>query len=315
MKIRHEAVLREFDKLDRSTPEHSNMVFDCIARTPEGEETRFARRIVDSKRSWHDSVIVMDGEEVIGSGEDPRPFFWQGSACISAQVFNPQQRLINKVWIKDQDRWLVVVPPYNLPPGKNWMPFVRGDVLYFVHELSPFRVLKASFIHPRDDFLVLDTVIEHPVRVPVSFDKYSRLRGGANAVQIGDLIVGFGHTNDRPVPAPESITHRPFLFVYDWEKRLEYYSFDYEFDDRFRVVDPTSLYRQGDRLYLVTCETEYAWQVTPQKGRICLYSIDIAGEPNESGFGLGGRRLHWWPHDKPSKIRRLLGAWGRPEGT
>lgn len=301
------AVLREFEITQ--APAVGNDVFFAKAYDPDQDvSTTFVRRFGPPDTQYR-SNILMDDTRDIGSGEDPRPFFWRGSVCLSAPTFSPDHGFINKIYIKARDNWVVLIPPEKIVPGKNWVPFVRDDDLYFIHAFSPFRVLKARSLSEQDDFMVLDVVAEHEVPTPKSADNFSRLRGGANAVQIGRRIVGLGHTNDRMDKTHGSTIHRPFVFIYDPDVQLDYYAVDFDFPPTYRIVDPTSLYLQGDTLYLVTCETEKVWQIAPQKGRSCLYTVDLEGFHDEDSIGFGGRRLHRWSHGQPSKIRRLLGPW------
>ena len=80
--------------------------------------------------------------------------------------------------------------------GKNWQPFLMGDELFIVHELTPFRVLGVDVANGRA------TIVRE---VDVSFklrslhQSYPMLRGGCNAVchngasvrtRASDLAVG-----------------------------------------------------------------------------------------------------------------------------
>ena len=311
MIIERVAVLREFEIVEDPGARQANDVFHASAHDPERDElTEFFRRF-GAPRTQYKSNIIMDGVADIGSGEDPRPFYWRGSPCISAHTFSPGHGSINKVYVKTLDRWFTLIPPKNIVPGKNWSPFVRDDDLYFVHEYAPFRVLKADFLSEQDGFMVLDTIAEHHVKTPQSSDGFSRFRGGANALQIDDCVVGIGHTNDRVDETDIGIVHRPFVFVYKPDTCLDYYTFNFDFPDTYRIVDPTSLYLKDGMFFLMTCETETVWSVAPQVGRSCLYKMDLRGALDEDSIGFGGRRLHRWSHDQPSGVRRLLGAWRR----
>ncbi|GAA6163601.1 hypothetical protein NBRC116590_13050 [Pelagimonas sp. KU-00592-HH] len=312
MTLKLVSVLREFTLEDKSTPDNANFVFDSYVNCPTHGLVHFARKIEDSQQPWVDTTVVMNGSQVVGSGEDPRAFLWRDSPCISAAFFNPGHGFINKIYILSENRWLTLLPPDNLDAGKNWSPFVKDGDLYFVHGFSPFRVFKARMLHENDGFLLLDTVAEHEMPTRKADDNYTRLRGGSNALQFGDLIVGVGHTNDRIGPKVHTNTyHRPFFFVYRPDKSLAYYECAFDFPERYRIVDPTSFYEKDGKLFLVTCETEQVWHHTPQQGRICLYELERPGDDNEDSFGFGGRRIHRWPDGQPSKIRRLLGAWRR----
>jgi len=311
MKIKLDSVCREFEITARSTPDNQIFVFDSFVHEPGVGTTKFSRYIDDSFNSWKDTVVVMDDDRVIGSGEDPRAFMWRGSPCCSAQTFNAGHGFINKIYVKNLDKWLILIPPDGIAPGKNWTPFVREDELYFIHGFSPFRVLKAKLLSENDGFLVLDTVAEHSIRTPQSFDNFSRYRGGANALQFGDLIVGIGHTNELRGADSTTMIHRPFVYVYKPDQSVTYCDFDFEFPDTYNIVDPTAFYLQDGTLFLTTCETELVWDLAGQKGRICRYSLEMNGDLDENSFGFGGRRLHRWSHDDPPERRRFLGAWRR----
>ena len=315
MVFKLEQVLREFEFSDQNGTPEGNQVFDAVVLDEGGKPTNFTRRITSIEEPWTNSCIVMDKHNVIGSGEDPRPFFWKGSPCISAVTFSLDHGYINKIFVKNLARWIPIFYFDGGQGGKNWMPFVRDDELYFVHGFSPFRVLKAEYLHENDDFMVVRNVAEHYVRLPKSRDRYPWLRGGSNAVQIGEMVVGIGHTNECRGKTHADTWHRPFVFVYTPDVSLDYYSMNCPFPDEFRIIDPTSLYISDGRLFMVTSETERVWSIAPQKGRTCLYSTSLVEEPDESSFSFGGRRLHRWTSDQPSKVRRLLGSWRRHQGA
>jgi hypothetical protein len=317
MNITFEAVLRDIHIVDDASDRLDNHVFLCQAFNPETNSlTQFTRLFhPNGEKPWVGSAIIMDDVHDIGSGEDPRPFFWRGSPCISSVIYSDLHGFINRIYVKNLNRWFMLVAPKGLNPGKNWAPFVQDDELYFVHEYAPFRVLKASFLSEDDDFLALEIVAEHGITTAVSGDRYSQFRGGANALQFGNKIVGFGHTNQQPGTTKETIVHRPFLFIYEPGVRLDYYACNYDFPSQFRIVDPTSLYFRDGKLCLVTCETEQVWSTFPQTGRSCLYTIDIKGLLDEDSSGSRGRRLHRWSYGDPPQKRRFLGAWRRSKST
>ncbi|MCG3267700.1 hypothetical protein [Yoonia sp. I 8.24] len=317
MDLTFDSVLRAFEITGSAAKGFDNHVFTCQAYDPTLDAiTQFARLIDANEQPPRiRSVIIQGDTTTIGSGEDPRPFFWHGSACICSQVFSPDHGYINRIYVSNTDKWIVLIPPKGVNPGKNWAPFVRDEELYFVHEYAPFRVLKARFVSPHDGFLLLDIVAEHAVTTPTSGDGYSQFRGGTNALQIGNKIVGIGHTNEWRGSTKESIVHRPFLFVYQPEIRVDYYAFDFDFPKRFKIIDPTSFYERDGALYLVTCETETVWSTVPQNGRSCLYLVDIENILDKDGIGSRGRRLHGWAHGEAPQKQRFLGAWRRPKAS
>lgn len=316
MRTKLVSILREFEIVETPRPGSETFVFDSYTYTPEHGLTRYWREIRDTISPWEGSRILMNDGEVIGSGEDPRAFVWQGSPCAMASTYSHGHGHIHKVFVNRLNKWFILIPPHGLAPGKNWMPLVIRDDLYFIHALSPFRLLKARFHEVRDVFMVLDIVAEHDMPTEKSSDGFSQLRGGSNALSIGERVLGFGHTNIRRDPKVEtSMEHRPFIVDYIPGKELAYYSLDFDFPDTYKIVDPTSLYQRDGQLFLVTSETEKVWHRPPQIGRICLYSLNIDGAEHENGFGIGRRRLHRWAHGKTPAKRGFLGAWRRPKGA
>lgn len=314
--IKLKSVLREFTLTDHPTPDTPNCVFDSYTYTPQSGLTRFSRHIKDSRNAWNGTAILRDDGAPIGTGEDPRAFLWRSSPCISAACFSPQHGFINQIYIQSQDRWLTLITPSGVTRGKNWTPFVRDDELYFIHGFSPFRVFKARQNHPNDGFLLLDIVAQHDIATAKSFDGFSRLRGGSNGLQIGNWIIGAGHTSGRlQKNIGTSMIHRPFIFAYHPDHSLTYFDCPFEFPETYKIVDPTSLFLRDGKLQLVTCETQQVWDHAPQQGRICLYEMELPKDENENSFGFGGRRLHRWPDGQTSKVRRLLGSWRRHQAA
>ena len=305
--IKLEKVLREFKLKPFTDGTHQNLVFDAQIWDETNGTSRFVRLIEDSLEAYADTCILDGDGNVLGSGEDPRPFRWRDSHCISVQTYSHDHGSVNKVFICNEDRWITIITPLGLPVGKNWTPFVVNGELHFIHGFSPFRVLKARFVSPKDNTMLVDVVAEHPLNGETSFDGFSRYRGGTAALQLGDLFFGIGHTNLRTSTKVEASTiHRPFLFVYQPDVSVTLFECDFEFAERFNIVDPTSLYVQNGRFYFVTCETETVWHVTPQEGRSCLYSVEIPKSLDVDSLCFGGRQLHQWSSDQPERIWHRL---------
>jgi hypothetical protein len=308
MKLNFEQTLGEISIVGDTPRGADNLVFPSQIFDPTtGQFAQFVRSFhPETGRFGDGSTIIVEGTRNIGSGEDPRPFYWRGSPCISAQTFSDGHGFINRIYVKNSDKWIMLITPKGLNPGKNWAPFVRDGDLYFVHAYSPFRVLKASFLSEKDDFMVLDVVAEHPVTTPVSSDRYSQFRGGSNALQIGNKVVGVGHTNQQLGDTIETIVHRPFLYIYEPDVRLDYYACDFDFPECYKIVDPTSLYLHEGQLLLMTSETEEVWSTFPQSGRSCLYSIDMNGLFDQDNTASRGTRLHWWPREEAPQRRKFF---------
>ncbi|KPA20832.1 hypothetical protein shim_30800 [Shimia sp. SK013] len=307
------SVLREFSVLEDAPAGADHLVFESQTFHPDLGITRFGRHIPKMSEAWLNNTILMNGDTVVGTGEDPRPFIWRDSPCITAQSFFPGFGFINKIYVAREDRWIQLIPPHSIRKGKNWMPFVRDDTLYFIHGFDPFIVLRGRLEHENDNFMLLDIVENFKTRTPKTIDKFSIFRGGANALWTGDRVIGIGHSNNAPENSRISIEHRPFVFTYEPGKALSIDAFPFDFPDTYKIVDPTALYVQDGTIYLTTCETERMWFDTPQRGRHCLYELGRESDLHENSLGFGGRRLHRWTLGETSAIGRLLGARGRPE--
>jgi len=253
-------------------------IFDSITVNSIGNQFKFVRHIPTSVR-WQDSKNVLNDTQEIGTGEDPRAFLWKGVPCMSTIAYSYEHGYFNRLYHTELSRWFNLIPPKEVKSGKNWSPFTIGEDLYFVHEFTPFRIFKARPLNSKhDNFLFFDTVAEFPVPPIPSVDGYASLRGGSNGLLIKDSVFGFGHTNEHVGEKRfENIIHRPFL----WEiktgmefKALTYDSITVPFDNSYMIVDPTSLFMENNILYLLTCETEFPWNVTrDQNARICKYEV------------------------------------------
>jgi hypothetical protein len=267
------SIIREF-KFDETSS-----IFDSIAVNSKGERLCFTRNIPLPVR-WQDSKSFLNYTIELGTGEDPRAFLWKGVPCFSTIVYSYEHGYFNRLYHTEQSRWYNLIPPKNVISGKNWTPFTIGEDLYFLHEFSPFRIMKARPLNSvHDSFLFFDTIAELQTEIGTSVDNYCSLRGGSNGLLIKDTIFGFGHTNEyRGDKKFENIIHRPFLWAIKTglEFNIEIKEPIREpFDDRYMIVDPTSFFIENNCFYMVTCETEYPWNVTrDQHGRICVYEVN-----------------------------------------
>jgi hypothetical protein len=229
----------------------------------------FSRNV--SNFSWPNTSIKINGE-IIGLGEDPRAFDMMGSpACFSIR-FNEIERFVPQLYIKGDDGWdsIKIQMEDDLPVGKNWNPFVYNEEIYFVHEISPFRVLKLEGDTVKTVFSIdIDSDI-----MPI--DKYSVLRGGCNGLQISETtVMGFGHSNHASdVSDINSIIHRPFVWSVNMQtQKVDIINLDFPWDSKYNIIDPTALITINDEIVLQTCETELVWNNNNQSGRHCLYKV------------------------------------------
>ncbi len=137
--------------------------------------------------------------------------------------------------------------------GKNWQPFLRDGELFAVHEMAPFRILHidvgsglARVVEERDVGFNLFSF----------YEPYPMFRGGSNAIAQGSEIVGLGRTTSQ------RYRHQPFLWHLQSEGRLsvEFSSFFHDFNRRgYNIIDPTSIFFQGEDLMVGLCCSERDW--------------------------------------------------------
>jgi hypothetical protein len=234
----------------------------------DGQEYTFARNV--QNLSWGSTQIKIN-DEIVGPGEDPRAFDLLGiPACYSVR-FTERDRFIPQLYIKGDSSWESIRMRMgdNIDAGKNWAPFVYENEIYFVHEISPFRVVKLE-----GDVVYSVFAKDLPAEIQ-PLDSYPSLRGGCNGLDIGNgLVLGFGH--DNYANTRDTIKHRPFGWCANMlDQSVDIISVDHNWDDKFNIIDPTAFILKDGQYYLMTCETELAWHISEQAGRVCLYTINF----------------------------------------
>lgn len=268
--LKLKSVEREY-KLGETTT-----IFDSIGVTSSGERFNFCRYIPPWV-PWPDSLVLFNGRE-LGSGEDTRAFLWKDIPCVYTNSYSYEHSYHNKIYHTGYERWFFLILPKKLEPGKNWSPLVVRDELFFIHEISPFRLLKARPIkNEKDSFIFLDTVFELPVKSLTSVDNYSTLRGGGNALPYENCFIGFGHTNEyKNYRIFEDIIHRPFLWKLETGLTPSVTIFPAitePFEESYQIVDPTCFFIENGKYYIMTCETQLPWYTRNQNGRSCIYEV------------------------------------------
>ena len=234
-------------------------------------DTIFSRNV--SYHQWPNTKVKANGK-VVGLGEDPRAFDLFGIPACYAVRFNEQERFVPQLFMQSEDSWdcIKIQMGNNISPGKNWSPFTYNGDVYFVHEMSPFRVLKLSGDVASEAFTCAIPADIMPI------DNYPSLRGGSNGLDLGNgLVLGFGHdnyaSNARDI---NTIRHRPFGWCVDMEQQtVNIINTTFEWDNKYSIIDPTAFIKKGDEYFLMTCETELQWKQSTQTGRNCLYPIKI----------------------------------------
>lgn len=137
--------------------------------------------------------------------------------------------------------------------GKNWQPYLLDGELFAVHEMAPFRVL-----HIDIDSGLARVIEERDVGFNLYsfYEPYPMFRGGSNAIAQGSEIVGLGRTTSQ------RYRHQPFLWHLQSGGRLsvEFSSFFHDLNKRgYNIIDPTSIFFQGEDLMVGLCCSERDW--------------------------------------------------------
>lgn len=235
----------------------------------DGIDYTFTRNVTN--HNWPNTRVRINGND-IGLGEDPRAFNLLGIPACYAVRFNETERFVPQIFLKSDDGWdCLKINTGSLPAGKNWGPFVYQDELYFVHETSPFRVLKLNGDAVSEVFKI-DVPCENQC-----FDNYPILRSGSNGLEIDSgIIVGFGHDNYGLPGDIYSIKHKPFGWILDMnQQHVDIVDLEFDWDEKYMIVDAVSFVEKDGQHYLITCETETHQAKQKQTGRTCWYPVNI----------------------------------------
>jgi hypothetical protein len=261
--INEPTVIQEFEFSDTSFD-----IFHSMCTVDDVDYT-FTRNV--RYQQWVDTKVAVNGQ-LLSAGEDPRAFDLLGTpACYSVR-FNEWERFVPQLFLKSDDDWicLKIKMGNNTSAGKNWSPFVYNNEVYFVHEISPFRVLKLNGDTVTTEFVKDMSAPNMPI------DNYPVLRGGCNGLDIGNgIVLGFGHDN-HATGGIDSIKHRPYAWALDMNSQsVELIESSAEWDNKYNIIDPTAFIVKNNEYFLMTCETESQWKRSSQTGRSCLYPISI----------------------------------------
>jgi hypothetical protein len=214
----------------------------------------------------------------IGPGEDPRVVSngTRAYAVIIANKFSGERTILLDLTTRQLVPLRVNTPDF--PYGKNWQPLLIGDELFIVHELVPYRLLRVDVKTGRVD---VAREVDVDFKLPCFRSSYPMFRGGSNAICVGDKVFGLGRgTSQR-------YRHHPFFWSMDAAGHLEL-TFTNFFDQFYRcgynIIDPTSLFIDGDDVFFGLCCTERDWAHTQ-----LLTNFLIALRPRREGvtnFGL-----------------------------
>jgi hypothetical protein len=147
----------------------------------------------------------------------------------------------------------IEVEAENFKYGKNWQPYMCNGELFIVHELTPFRVLKVDVESGRARMV---RELDISFKLPCFHTPYPMFRGGSNAVESKGLLLGLGRATSQ------RYRHHPFLWSMSHGGNLDilFTEFFYDFHRcGYNIIDPTSIFFDGDDFYLGLCCSERDW--------------------------------------------------------
>ena len=207
-----------------------------------------------------DKEYELVSQSTVTGGEDPRCFTYRGTpyALTWKPYAHPEggHHFSYKVINLETKDWIVLsvedVPSTPVARlGKNWIPLVKDDDLYFILSIDPeLSVLKCDI-----DTGVCSWDTEHQSELSITIS-----RGGTSMVYFkeADKFIGLGHRTHS------CHNHKPFLYTLSKDGSV-FIGPDCEVDKE-GVHDPLSLFWQDKKLYccvgyfpVQAGETNVAW--------------------------------------------------------
>lgn len=147
-------------------------------------------------------------------------------------------------------------------PEKNWSPFLHnGSNVFLIQNINPFHIVGYAQV-PGEKSWAISASQAPPAHIPY---RHGHLRGGTNAVDIGDRYLAFFHSNFH-FGGQEAVTYLmgAYTFTKDSPWRLLQMSPQPLMDDKFYtgawspfknrhidfVVFPNSLFQEGEDVYV-----------------------------------------------------------------
>jgi len=209
--------------------------------------------------------------EMSTDGEDPRTFLYKGKpyAYVVDPYHSPQGTMFNykvvdlltgKVTILSIDK----VPETKVEIlGKNWIPIVKDDVLYFVVTIDPQICIL------RCDLETAHCTWETPFELVKDELKITTSRGSTPLIfsEEYDCFIGIGHRTHT------CHHHRPYLYTLSKNFKEAYIGPDISVD-RAGVLDALSIYEKDGHIF--SCIAYYPIQLGDTTQAISsLYEVKI----------------------------------------
>jgi hypothetical protein len=202
--------------------------------------------IVEAIKLDHDLNIISTANAV--KGEDPRTFLYKGephgitwdphnSVTTGSWIFH--YKIINLVTGKVTTLSIDKVPDPKVEIlGKNWIPLVKDNELYFIIAIDPeLSILKCNLEKSTCKWV---TPFTEDLDITIS-------RGGTSLIynKEKDIYFGLGHRTH------DCHNHSAFLYTVTPDLKKAYVGPDLETSRDSGVADPLSIYQTGNQYF--TC--------------------------------------------------------------
>ena len=219
-------------------------------------------------RVVYDKQLNLKEDKFITKGEDPRCFTYKNTPYVitwspfkNHGTITMEYKLIN---LSDLTVKTLQIEKYNTPTtlptlGKNWMPIVIEDELYFILTIDPVL----NILHCNIDTGVCKWVKHNPTsnnEMP-----FTESRGGTPFIYNKQLdrYIGVGHRTHNPY------RHTPYLYTIT--KNFDNVTIGEDIQtDRTSIEDPLSIFEHNGSIFVCICN----WLV-PQDGGVDLYKLNI----------------------------------------
>lgn len=198
------------------------------------------------------------------AGEDPRIFSFQNELyCISwnySQEKNDLEIFVLNLLTNEKTIVQNNVTSHN---GKNWVPFVYNDELYFIYSLEPLILLKYN--KPNVEIFYNQTSHDQLNRFAWNTG-FGNMRAGSKGIMRDRNLCVFTRTGgpDRP-----HIIHYTEI---DFDT-FRSHSINLEPNRKSGVHDPYGFFVHKEKTYISTTESEHVWWRKNQTFRNSIYEV------------------------------------------
>ena len=203
-----------------------------------------------------DANFNCTSQEICTDGEDPRTFLYKGKpyAYIVDPYCSPQGTMFNYKVVDLLTGEVIILSIDKVPEtkveilGKNWIPLVKDDVLYFVVTIDPqLCILRCDL---KTGYCTWETpfeLVKDELKITIS-------RGSTPLIfsDEHDYFIGIGHRTHN------CHNHRPYLYTLSKNLEEAYIGPDI-LVDRHGVLDALSIYEKDGRIF--SCISYYPIQL------------------------------------------------------